>query len=337
MGTLVDPRSRAAEFCRVALEEGAQLAGVADGRRPVSHAGALEDWLARGYNGPLEWMERNTELRARPAGLLPGLSGILVVAISSHHPCMDPCDKPRISRHARGRDYHKVLRGILVRTARRMERDHGPFGWRACVDTVPLLERYWGWQAGLGWIGKNCLLINERFGSWLLLGELLTDLDLHPATPAPDRCGRCTRCLSACPTRALVSPGVLDANLCLSAQTIENRAERLPSGLDPLPGRWAYGCDDCQLCCPWNRPGRGADGLPPGHPELAPDPELEARIATGDWTPPPGEPWSTFWDRLTRGKSLRRATAAMWQRNLAASAGDPPAGPGDPAKGGSGQ
>jgi epoxyqueuosine reductase len=317
--SLNGPAARAQRLCTIALEEGAQLAGIADGRQPVLHAGVWQDWLDQGLEGPMDWLRRHRDLRADPAGLLPGLKGLLCVAISSHHACVDDPGRPRISRYARGRDYHKVLRGILVRSARRLEQEIGPFGWRVCVDTVPLLERYWAWQAGLGWVGKNCLLINERYGSWLLLGELLTDLELEPSTPGRERCGRCTRCLQACPTQALIAPGRLDGARCLSAQTIENRADSLPPAFQPLPGNWVFGCDDCQLCCPWNRPERGPDGLPAGHPDLAPDPDLEERLQQGKWPlEAPEAEWLEFWDRLTRGKALRRMTAAMLRRNLMA-------------------
>ncbi|MCA9784673.1 MAG: tRNA epoxyqueuosine(34) reductase QueG [Candidatus Cloacimonetes bacterium] len=316
----VTAEERAALVRKIALEEGAQLAGIADGRRPVSHAARWLEWLDAGHAGPMPWLEAHRTLKTDPGQLLPGLRGMLCIAISSNHRVSDLPDRPRVSQYARGRDYHRVLRGILKRVARRLEQELGPFSWRVCVDTAPLLERYWAWQAGLGWIGKNCLLINRRWGSWLLLGELLTDLELMPDTPGRESCGRCERCLQACPTQALPAPGVLDAARCLSAQTIENRAPELPAELHPLPENWIFGCDSCQLCCPWNRPGRDADGLPAGHPGLLPDPDLERIIARAQWPDERSSPeeWARFWEELTRGKALRRMTLPMLRRNLAA-------------------
>ena len=298
----------AARVKELALLEGATLAGIADPRRPILHAEQLRDWTRRGRHGPMAWWPRGDEARLEPCRLLPGARSLLMVALAYDGSVRLPQPPaPRVSRYALGRDYHRVLKGLLRRVARRLEEERGPLVWRACVDSAPLLERYWAWQAGLGWIGRNCLLIHPRHGSWLFLGGLLLELELEPDAPHPERCGRCTACLSACPTAAFVAPGLLDAGRCLSAQTIENRAERLPAGFDPLPGSWLFGCDDCQTVCPWNRKaGRGTAAL-------APDPALLERLERADW---PGDDES--WERITRGKALRRMTHAMYRRNLAA-------------------
>lgn len=295
----------------LALEEGATLAGIADPRCPVEHAPQLLSWTAEGLHGPMAWWPRGDAQRLDPTSLLVGSRSLLMVALAydGHQPQL-PDWTPRISRYAMGRDYHRVIKSLLRRVVQGMERELGLVGWRACVDTAPLAERYWAWQAGLGWIGKNCLLIHPRHGSWLMLGGLLLDVELEPDTPHPARCGRCVACLEACPTQAFRGPGRLDSARCISAHTIENREDLLPPDFDPMPGKWLFGCDDCQSCCPWNRKALGASPL------LAADPLLEARQLHGQW---PRDDAS--WDELTRGKALRRMTPAMYRRNLAACGG----------------
>ena len=291
-----------------ALAEGATLAGVADPRRPVLHADQVRDWTRRGRHGPMAWWPRGDAARLDPRLLLPSARSLLMVAVAYDGRVPLPAPPaPRVSRYALGRDYHRVLKGLLRRVVQRLEERLGPLVWRACVDTAPLLERYWAWQAGLGWIGKNCLLIHPRRGSWLFLGGLLLDLELAADEPHAERCGRCTACLETCPTASFVAPGVLDAGRCISAQTIENRRDHLPPEFQAMPGAWLFGCDECQTACPWNRKaGRGS-------PVLAPDPALLARLERRDWPEDDGA-----WDLVTRGKALRRMTPAMYRRNLAA-------------------
>jgi epoxyqueuosine reductase len=306
-----DAKERASWVKSLALREGATLAGIANPRAPMSHARALRSWTEEGLHGPMAWWPRGDALREDPTQLLPGARSLLMVALAYEGRPSEPEDAgPRISRYAMGRDYHRVIKSLLRRVVQGVEREIGLVGWRACVDTAPLVERYWAWQAGLGWIGKNCLLIHPRHGSWLLLGALLLELDLAADAPHPSRCGRCTACLDACPTQAFVSPGRLDSARCISAHTIENRDDLLPPGFDPMPGRWLFGCDECQSCCPWNRKAAGSSPL------LAADPDLEAQVARGDW---PRD--DAAWDELTRGKALRRMTPAMYRRNLAACGG----------------
>ncbi len=321
MGALNKAADHAERLRRLALEEGAAVAGIAAADEPVTHAEAFRGWLERGDHSPMEWIERHGELRVQPEGLLPGLKGMLCVGVSCRHEAVDPQDRPRVARYARGRDYHRVLKGLLRRVARRMEAEIGPFGWRICVDTVPLLERYWAWRAGLGWIGKNCMLIHREHGTWLMLGELLTDLSLQADAPGKEYCGRCSRCLEGCPTQAFRGPGQLISERCISAQTIENRGTELPSAMRPLPQNWLFGCDVCQLVCPWNGGLERRGGASAGHPELQPDPELEALLESGNWPEEAEldeEGWIAFHDRITRGKALRRMTVEMLRRNLRA-------------------
>lgn len=303
-----DPGELARWLKEQALAEGATLAGLADPRAPIEHAPQVAAWSAEGLHGPLAWWPKGDAQRLDPRQLLEGVRSLLMVAVAYDGGVELPGPpRPRVSRYALGRDYHKVLKSLLRRIVQRLEERLGPLAWRACVDSAPLLERHWAWRAGLGWIGKNCMLIHPRHGSWLLLGGLLLELELPSDSPHPDRCGTCTACLRACPTQAFPAPHMLDCARCISAQTIENRHEELPAAMRPMPGAWLFGCDDCQTVCPWNR--RPASGSP----ALAADPELLTQLREGEW-PPDDE----FWERLTRGKALRRMTPVMYRRNLKA-------------------
>ena len=300
----------AAWLKQAAREEGASLAGLADPRVSIeeAHLQAMEAWTRQGRHGPMGWWPRGDEARRDPRQLLPGARSLLMVAVAYDGSTRLPePPRPRVARYALGRDYHKVLRGLLRRVVQRLEAREGPRSWRICVDSAPLLERYWAWRAGLGWIGRNSLLLHPRHGSWLLLGGLLLDLDLPVDEPHPDRCGRCRACLDSCPVAAFPAPYVVDSARCLSAQTIENRADHLPAGCDPLPGAWLFGCDECQEACPWCRKAAPTRG------PLAADPGLLERLERDDW---PED--DDGWDAVTRGKALRRMTPAMYRRNLRA-------------------
>jgi epoxyqueuosine reductase len=235
---------------RVARECGLELAGVA----PV---GPLEDfpryqtWVDRGMAGEMGYLtDRRGALRENPVNLLEGAQSVICVGklYSTGGPAA-----AHISRYAQGRDYHEVLREALERLAQRLL-EMEPFGYKVCVDTAPLLERSLARLAGLGWIGKNTCLINEPWGSWFFLGELITTLAIPPGSPPPDRCGSCTRCIDACPTEALVADGdhwTLDSRRCISYLTIELRGP-IPEEHHAGMGELVLGCDICQDVCPWN-------------------------------------------------------------------------------------
>ncbi len=267
----------------------------------------MQDWLAKGYHGSMEYMARHGLRRARPAELVPGTSSIIVVrmnylpggreprgdgpavrdAISDHDASTNPVDAgtaddaggwidaswasladPRratVSRYAHGRDYHKVLRARLQRLADRIADVVGPFGHRVFTDSAPVMEVELARRAGLGWRGKHTLLLSRAGGSMFFLGELFVDLALPVDAPVGDHCGSCTRCIDACPTGAIVAPHVLDARRCISYLTIEHDGP-IPEALRPAIGNRIYGCDDCQLVCPWNR-----------YAERAPLPDFDAQ------------------------------------------------------------
>jgi epoxyqueuosine reductase len=220
---------------------------------PAPHGDFLRSWLERGYHGGMGYMERAPERREDPAKLLPGARAVVCVAKNYQSPGRHSEDprEGRISRYAWGDDYHDVLLGKLEELRRHIEGLGGAA--KACVDTNAVLEKPWAQAAGLGWQGKHSNLISRDLGSWLFLGELLTDLDLEPDAPhARDHCGTCTRCIDLCPTRAIVAPYVVDSRRCIAYLTIEHRGA-IPRELRPLMGNLVFGCDICQDVCPWNK------------------------------------------------------------------------------------
>lgn len=239
-----------------AIEEGFDLVGVA-AAGPAETASNLRRWLEAGMHGGMDYMARTAPAREDPRRLLESCRSVVSVAMSYHTSrplSLDPPagDTPRawVSRYAWGRDYHKIIKKRLVRIGRWLETRRPGAGWRACVDTAPILEREWAARAGLGWIGKNTTLLNRQLGSELFLGVLLTDLDLQPDGATTEHCGRCTACLDACPTSAFVEPRVLDARRCVGYLTVEHR-DAIPPELTEGLGAMVAGCDICQEVCPW--------------------------------------------------------------------------------------
>lgn len=260
-------------------------------------------------------------MRARPREFVPGTLSVITVRLNYLPPAADArinlADPLRayISRYALGRDYHKLMRSRLKRLAERIEREVGPFRHRACADSAPVMEVELARLAGLGWRGKHTLLLSRQ-GSWFFLGELLTDLPIPADPPVSDHCGSCQACLSACPTGAIVAPYRLDARRCIAYLTIEHPGP-IPEALRPLIGNRIYGCDDCQLVCPWNRHAqhtREADFLPRNGLDVASLLELFS--------------WSEedFEQRLA-GSPIRRIGHARWLRNLAVALGNAPSRP----------
>jgi epoxyqueuosine reductase len=255
-----------------AIEEGFDLVGIAAAGPAETYAN-LRSWIAAGMHGDMRYMSRDSSLREDPRRLLAGCRSVVSVAMSYHtdQPLSQapfPADDPRawVSRYAWGRDYHKLMKKALVRVGRWLEQRRPGTVWRACVDTAPILEREWAARSGLGWIGKNTALLNRDLGSELFLGLLLTDAELCSDGPTTDHCGRCTACLDACPTNALVEPRRLDARLCVAYLTVEHRRairDPLRAGI----GTMVAGCDICQEVCPWTA--RAPADL---HVEFKPDP-----------------------------------------------------------------
>jgi epoxyqueuosine reductase len=231
----------------------------------------LTQWLERGYHGTMAWMARTPERRADPALVLPGCRSIISVGMNylTDRRADERPGHGRIARYAWGKDYHTVLGDRLRELEHRIHELSPDAGTRSYVDTGPVMEKAWAEQAGLGWIGKHSNLVSSEFGSWLLLGEILTTLELEPDEPATDLCGSCTRCIQACPTHAIPEPYVVDATRCISYLTIELRGEHaaIPDDIQRRMGNKIFGCDDCLDVCPFN-----LRAEPTGEPAFQPTP-----------------------------------------------------------------
>lgn len=268
-----DPARSREIFLAAARKAGFQLAGVARAA-PVEDFPLYSQWIEDGLAGPLGYLtDHRASLRADPRRLLPSARSVLCVGLLYHTP--GPA-RHSVSRYAWGAgDYHDVVRALLQSVVDEMTERLGPFDYRVCVDTAPVLERSLARQAGLGWIGRNTCLINQPLGSWFFLGEVLTSLEIPPDAPPPDRCGTCRRCIDACPTQALVAGpdgrSRLDARRCISTWTIEQRGPLAPAERTAC-GTLLFGCDICQEVCPWNR--RAPFTARPEFQPLHPDPDL---------------------------------------------------------------
>lgn len=272
----------------------------------------LRDWLDRGYGASMAWMERSAERRADVRHVVPGARSVIATAtlynVDRPYSGALPPDTARISRYAWGDDYHDVLAarlGALLAWMR--EASDAPFEARAYVDTGPVQERVYAQYAGLGWIGKNTCLINPQLGSWLFLGEIITTLDLEADTQGLEQCGSCTRCLDACPTGALVEPGVLDSNRCLSYLTIEHRGT-LPDEHRQAIGTHVYGCDICQEVCPYNQPAPSSSD-----PAWQPREGLDRPALAELWRRTDAE-----WRAVLKGSPMKRAKIEGLRRNVEA-------------------
>ncbi|SFP30341.1 epoxyqueuosine reductase [Geopseudomonas sagittaria] len=300
-------------------ELGFQQVGIA-GIELDEHEAHLQRWLAAGHHGEMDYMAAHGHKRSRPAELLPGTLRVISLRMdylpgdTRMTEVLASPDKAYVSRYALGRDYHKLIRKRLQQLAERIQQAIGPFGHRAFVDSAPVLEKALAQQAGLGWIGKNTLLLNRKAGSWFFLGELYVDLPLPVDAPhASEHCGRCQACLDICPTAAFVGPQQLDARRCISYLTIELKGP-IPVELRPLIGNRVFGCDDCQLVCPWNRFAR-----PTAQGDFQPRHNLDNSELAALFR------WSEeeFLAR-TEGSPLRRAGYPRWLRNLAVGLGNAP-------------
>ena len=302
-----------------AAELGFQQVGVSDVDLG-EHEAYLQKWLDAGYHGSMDYMARHGSKRSRPAELVPDTCRVIslrmdYLADAHANDVLASSEKAYISRYTLGRDYHKLIRKRLAQLAGRIEAQAGGGHYRAFVDSAPVLERAIAEQAGLGWIAKNTMLINAEAGSWFFLGEIYTDLPLRP-TPAQEskHCGTCTACLEDCPTDAFVGPFQLDARRCISYLTIEHHGSIDPE-LRPLMGNRVFGCDDCQLVCPWTKfaTQTGEADFRPRH-GLA-DAQLVELFLWDE---------ETFLQR-TEGSAIRRIGYQRWLRNLAVGLGNGPA------------
>ena len=283
----------------------------------------LEQWLDLGYHADMDYMSKHGSKRYRAAELVPGTKRIICLRMDYLDPklttlsTLEDAEQAYIARYALGRDYHKLVRKRLAQLSKAIEALIGPYGHRVFVDSAPVLEKPLAQKAGLGWQGKHTLLINRKQGSWFLLGEIFVDLAL-PIDPPYDKdhCSRCSSCMTVCPTSAFPEPYVLDANRCIAYLTIEHKGS-IPLELRPLMGNRVFGCDDCQLACPWNRAPAATkeDDFKPRHGL-----DQAKLAALFMWTE------AEFLTR-TEGSPIRRAGFEGWQRNLAIGLGNGPATP----------
>lgn len=283
----------------------------------------LQNWLAEHMHGEMDYMQRHGSKRSHPEELVPGTLRVISARMDylpeeAGNPAdiLDQPERAYISRYALGRDYHKVLRKRLQQLADRIQQEIGSFGYRAFVDSAPVLEKPLARNAGLGWLGKHTNIINKEAGSWFFLGELLTDLPLPVDSAGSEHCGTCTACIEVCPTRAIVAPFKLDARRCISYLTIELKGS-IPEEFRAAMGNRIYGCDDCQLFCPWNK-----FAQPTAEQDFAPRHGLDtaALIELFEWS-------EDDWLERTAGSAIRRIGYERWLRNIAVALGNAPGSP----------
>ncbi|MBT3347325.1 MAG: tRNA epoxyqueuosine(34) reductase QueG [Thiotrichales bacterium] len=301
----------------LATEFGFSGFGVADCDL-TQHEDAFQKWCEQGFYGEMEYMVRHGSKRSRPAELIPDTISILSFRMeylpngaADSWETMQNREKAFISRYALGRDYHKMMRQRLAKLAKKIGELIGPFGNRVFVDSAPVLERGIAERSGVGWIGKHTNLIEERSGSWFFLGEIYTDLSIEPDQAASNHCGSCSSCITACPTAAIISPYQLDARRCISYLTIELKGS-IPVEFRKAIGNRIYGCDDCQLVCPWNR-------------FAEPSSESDFKVRNGLDSPDLIElfEWSEeeFMKKL-EGSPIRRIGHERWLRNISVALGN---------------
>ena len=300
-------------------ELGFQQIGVAD-TELSSHEAHLQRWLNAGHHGEMDYMARHGSKRSRPAELVPETVRVISARMDylpeDMHAAETVLARPElgyVSRYALGRDYHKLLRRRLQTLADRIAQAVGEFGYRVFTDSAPVLEKALAEKAGLGWIGKHTNLIHRSAGSWFFLGEIYTDLPLPLDSATTHHCGSCRACIDVCPTRAIIGPYQLDARRCISYLTIELHGS-IPLEFRPMMGNRIYGCDDCQLVCPWNRYAHVS-----GEDEFAPRHHLDAAALIDLFA----------WEeeeflRRTEGSAIRRIGHVRWLRNIAVALGNAP-------------
>jgi epoxyqueuosine reductase len=313
----IDYHQLAADIKKWGVELGFGRLGIA-GVEIAEDEAYLLNWLDAGYHGEMDYMARHGTKRSRPRDLAPGTVRVIAARMDYAPPGIDDAwdmladdGRAYISRYALGRDYHKILRHRLQKLADRIAEATGPFGHRVFTDSAPVLEKALARDAGLGWIGKHTLLLSREAGSWFFLGEIYTDLPLPLDEAATAHCGTCTRCIDICPTQAIVAPYRLDARRCISYLTIELRGS-IPEDLRPLIGNRVFGCDDCQLVCPWNKFASIATEA-----DFAPRHGLDSAELVDLFA------WSEaeFLER-TAGMAIRRTGYEGWLRNIAVALGN---------------
>jgi epoxyqueuosine reductase len=305
-----------------ARETGFSQIGVAGVDLSTAEPGLLA-WLAKGFHGEMVYMQAHGLKRARPAELVPGTLSVITARMdyldseaqddwqAKEFARLERPGEGIVSLYARGRDYHKVMRGRLQQLSLRIEACIGPFGYRVFTDSAPVLEAELAARSGLGWRGKHTLILNREAGSMFFLGEIYVNFNLPASAPVTAHCGSCQACMAICPTQAIVAPYQLDARRCISYLTIEHQGS-IPLALRELMGNRIYGCDDCQLACPWNKYAKRTDLLDFQAREGFSDTSL---VAYFSWT-------EEYFLQVTQGSPIRRIGHAQWLRNVAVALGN---------------
>lgn len=300
------------------IELGFQQIAITDTHLEV-HSQNLKLWLDKGFHGSMSYMEKHADLRSDPTLLMPNTQRIIMARMDYLPPHADIVpvlkDKNRgaISRYALGKDYHKIIRKRLSILAKKISDEIGPFQYRPFADSAPIMEKPLAEKAGLGWIGKHTVLLNRHAGSWFFLGALLIDLPLPIDTPVKNHCGSCSACIDICPTQAIIGPKQLDARRCISYLTIEHKGS-IPIEFRSLMGNRIYGCDDCQLVCPWNRYAKTTQELKFYANDELKNPKLLDLFAWSE---------AEFMTK-TIGSAMRRVGYEGWLRNIAIALGNAP-------------
>ncbi len=290
-----------------ALRLGFNSCGIAIATQLDDDARRLEQWLRKGHQSGMQYMERNFDLRIDPRKLVPGAKSVITLLLNYFPSEQQQQQAPKIAKYAWGADYHFVIKDKLNELLDFIKQNIGDVNGRGFVDSAPVLERAWATKSGLGWVGKNGNLLTKHSGSFFFIATLITDLDLVPDAPfATDHCGTCTRCLDACPTQAIVSPTEIDANKCISYLTIELKDALIPSEFHSKMEGWMFGCDICQDVCPWNRFSK-----PHTEPSFTPIPEI-LNLSLKEWESITEE---TF-NKTFKNSPLKRSKWKGIQRNI---------------------
>ncbi|WP_232538997.1 tRNA epoxyqueuosine(34) reductase QueG [Chitinophaga tropicalis] len=289
-----------------AADLGFDHCGIAHAVQLDDDARRLEKWLNKGMHGSMHYMENHFDKRIDPRKLVDNAQSVITLLLNYYPEQQQQPDAPKISKYAYGQDYHEVIRAKLNTLLARMQETMGEISGRGFVDSAPVLERSWAQRSGLGWLGKNGMIIHKQAGSFFFIATLITDLVLEYDGPVTDHCGSCTRCLDACPTGALVQPGVVDGSKCISYFTIELKEMLIPENMQGKFDNWMFGCDVCQDVCPWNRFSK-----PNKTPEFTPVPEI-LNFTTKQWE----ELTEEEFKKIFRQSPMKRSKYAGIRRNL---------------------
>lgn len=290
----------------LAVEHGFSFCTIAKSERLSDADIYLDHWLKKGKHGSMSYMENHRTLRVDPEGLLPGAKSVISLAYNYYTKQTQTSGSFKVSKYAYGKDYHKVMKRKMKQLANEIRDNLPAFNFRCFVDSAPILEREWARRSGLGWMGKNTMIINPKIGSFFFLGEIVCDVELVSDPPIKDYCGTCTSCLDACPTGALEEPYKMDGSKCISYATIELKDEVIPNNFEGKMDDWIFGCDICQDVCPWNR-----FSVEHNEPAFNPSPDLVAMTK---------EQWqnlsSNQFNELFEGSAVKRTKFEGLQRNI---------------------